>query len=150
MTDKKAISGPMTVTLQPNEVICRAGDEESDLFIVHSGKLLVFVVNGTQITPLAYLTDGEYLGELSFFDHKPRSAYVVAVEETTLIQIPTEELDRQFPPWLILMARHITKKLRETDELIRKKGLRKQNVETIKPLSIEEQRHYLGVIGGKV
>lgn len=147
MTQKKSVSGPMTITLQPDEIICRAGDKEVDLYIVHSGKLLVFVVNGTQITPLAYLVDGEYLGELSFFDHQPRSAYVVAVEETTLIQIPTQELERQFPPWLILMARHITSKLRATDELIRKKGLRKQNVEGIKPLSIEEQRHYLSVIG---
>lgn len=139
---QQKISGPMTVDLKKDQLICRAGDEEADLFIIHSGRLMVFVMNGTQVTPLAFLGEGEYLGELSFFDHQKRSAYVVAVEDSTLIQIPTSELERQFPPWLILMARHITHKLRVTDELIRKKGIRKKNVEGIKPLSIEEQRHY--------
>lgn len=146
MSETQAPTGPMTVQLQPGELVCKAGDDNADLFIIHSGKLLVFVVNGTQVTPLAYLGAGEYLGELSFFDRQKRSAYVAAVEPSTLIQIPTEELERQFPPWLILMARRITQKLRDTDELIRKKGIRKQNVDSIKPLSIEEQRHYLELI----
>ena len=143
MTAAHRPTGPMTLQLKKDELIFRAGDTNTDLYIIHSGEVLVYVINGTQVTPLAYLGAGEYLGELSFFDHEPRSAFVIATEESTLIQIPTEELQRQFPAWLALLARHITKKLRDTDELIRKKGIRRQNVESIKPLSIEEQRHYL-------
>ncbi len=147
---KKQISGPLTKTIKAGEMICVAGERNSDLFIIHSGKLLVFVTDGTKVTPLAYLGEGEYLGELSFFDKEPRSAHVISVEESTLIQIPVSEIDKQFPKWLVTMALSITKKLRSSSDLIRQKGIRRQNVESIKPLSIDEQRktyqslqHYL-------
>lgn len=139
---KGTVSGPLTKQVKPGEIICVAGEKNADLFIIHSGKLLVFVTDGTKVTPLAYLGDGEYLGELSFFDREPRSAHVVSVSESTLIQIPVSEMDKQFPPWLVTIAHSITKKLRYSSDLIRQKGIRKQNVDSIKPLSIEEQRSY--------
>ena len=139
---KSKLSGPLTLNLKAGEMICAAGEENYDLFIIHSGKLMVFVSDGTKITPLAYLGEGEYLGELSFFDHQPRSAHVICVEDSTLIQIPVDELQNQFPGWLISIAQNITKKLRHSSDLIRKKGIRKQNVESMKPLSIDEQREF--------
>lgn len=142
--------GPLTLSLDKDELVCVAGDQEVDLYKVRSGKLMVFVNDGTKITPLAYLGAGEYLGELSFFDHKPRSAHVVAVEPCELIKIPVNELEKQAPKWLITMASHIAQKIRTTDELIRTKGIRRQNVESIKPLSIEDQRHYYQIIESRL
>lgn len=142
--------GPLTLTLDKDELICVAGDGEVDLYKVRSGKLIVFVNDGTKITPLAYLSKGEYLGELSFFDHKPRSAHVVALESCELIKIPVKELEKQAPSWLITMATHIAQKIRTTDELIRTKGIRRQNVESIKPLSMDEQRHYYQIIENRL
>jgi CRP/FNR family cyclic AMP-dependent transcriptional regulator len=136
------VSGPLTKQVKSGEMICVAGEQNSDLFIIHSGKLLVFVTDGTKVTPLAYLNAGEYMGELSFFDHEPRSAHVVCVEDATLVQIPVSEINKQFPPWLVTIAHSITRKLRDASDLIRQKGIRKQNVETMKPLSIEEQRNF--------
>jgi CRP/FNR family cyclic AMP-dependent transcriptional regulator len=136
------ISGPLSVNLEAGEVLCTAGERESDLYIIHSGKLLVFVVKGTQVTPLAFLGPGEYMGELSFFDQEARSANVIAVESSSLVKIPVDEIERQFPDWLVTIAQSITKKLRHTGEVIRSKGIRKKNVETMKPLSMEEQREY--------
>lgn len=144
MDDK--IEGPLTLNLAKGELICAAGEESYDLYIIHSGKLLVYVNDGTKVTPLAYLNAGEYLGELSFFDHKPRSAHVVTLEEATLIKIPVDQLKTQFPEWLITIAQSITTKLRRTGDVIRQKGIRKQNVDTIKPLSIDEQRHYFQLV----
>lgn len=136
----KKISGPLTKEVKKGEIICVSGEQNSDLFIIHSGKLLVFVTDGTKVTPLAYLNSGEYLGELSFFDGMPRSAHVMSVEDSTLIQIPVSEIDKQFPLWLQTIAHSITKKLRYSSDLIRQKGIRKKNVDSMKPLSIEEQR----------
>lgn len=138
----KDVSGPLTVKLKKGQMICVAGEKDYDLFMIHKGKLLVFVNDGTKITPLAYLGSGEYLGELSFFDKQTRSANVICVEDSTLIQVPVDEIDKQFPKWLVLLAQNLTKKIRKSDELIRKKGIRKQNVESIKALTIDEQRYY--------
>ncbi len=142
MNSSDKISGPLTLNKKAGEIICVAGEQECDLYIIHSGKLLICVNKGSQITPLAYLSEGEYLGELSFFDGKERSAHVICLEDTSLIKIPVTEINRQFPHWLSKMAKEITTKLRHSDEIIRKKGIRKQNVDTIKPLTIEEQREY--------
>ena len=134
------ISGFFTIHLEKDEILFRADDQDTDLYIIHSGKLMVYVIKGTQVTPLAYLGPGEYIGELSFFDQNPRSANIIALEKSSLIKIPVSTLDKQFPKWLITMAQSITKKLRYTDEIIRQKGIRKKNVETIQALSIDEQR----------
>lgn len=138
----KQLIGPLTLNLKKGELVCAAGEEKCDLYIIHSGKLLIFGNDKTKITPFAFLGAGEYLGELSFFDKMPRSAHVICVEDTTLIKIPVEELNQQFPSWLITIAQSITSKLREADDLIRKKGIRKKNVDTIAPLNIDEQREY--------
>jgi CRP-like cAMP-binding protein len=139
MTEQQ-ISGPMTHKFPAETLVCKAGELNHDLYLVHSGSLLVFVNNGTNITPIAYLKEGEYLGELAFFDQSPRSAHVITLEETTLIQIPVSEIESQFPRWLIKIAQSMTKKIRGADELLREKGIRRKNTKGLQALSIEQQR----------
>ena len=133
-------------TLAPDTVICREGDLTKDLYIIVSGKLMVCSRNNTMVTPLAYLSDGDYFGEFSFFDNQARSADVIAVKETTLLKIPQAELKKQFPRWMILTSKCLTNKLRVFNSVVRSKGIKKKNVESIKPLTIEEQRHYYSII----
>ena len=136
------LSGPLTMNLKRGDIICAEGQFDYDLFIIHSGKVLVFVTKGTKVTPLAHIESGEYLGELSFFDKKPRSANAICLEDTTVIKVPIEEASTQFPDWLETLATSITARLRHADELLAKKGIRKKNVQTMASLSIEEQREY--------
>lgn len=128
--------------LESDQFLCKSGDTDADMYKIIEGELLVFVIKGSQVTPLAYLGAGEYVGELSYFDHKPKSAYVIATKETLLKKIPNELMDQHFPDWMKRLAIDVTGKLRSTDELIRQKGIRRKNTEGIKPLSIEEQSHY--------
>ncbi len=141
------LSGQDILTFKPYSVVCRAGAEDNDLYIIVSGTLLVCVNKGTEVTPLAYLSDGEYFGELSFFDHEPRSAHAIAITETQLIKIPFQEVKGIMPDWLILLAEAITQKIRHSDEVIRLKGIKRQNAQTIKPLSIEDQRSINQILG---
>ncbi len=143
-------SGPLEVKLKKDQLVCVAGENDYDLYKVKSGKLLVFVNEGSKITPIAYLGAGEYLGELSFFDRQPRSAHVVAIEKSELIKLPVTELEQQAPAWLITMAQHIARKIRRADEIMRQKGIRRQNVDSIKPLSMEEQHHFYKLIESRL
>ena len=133
-------------TIPANSVICKEGDLTKDLYIIVSGKLLVCSRNNTMVTPLAYLSDGDYFGEFSFFDNQARSADLITVKETKLLKIPQAELKKQFPRWLILMSKGLTHKLRTFNSVVRSKGIKRKNVETIKPLSIEEQREIYSII----
>ena len=139
---KKGMPGPLTLKLQKGEILCAAEEKNFDLFFIHKGRLLVFVNEGTKVTPIAHLGSGDYVGELSFFDRESRAANVRCLSPATLIQIPITELEKQCPEWLITMAQSMTVKLRKANELIRQKGIRKKNVEVLAPFSIDEQREY--------
>ncbi|EQC44923.1 Crp/Fnr family transcriptional regulator [Bacteriovorax sp. Seq25_V] len=129
-----------------NDIICRTGDDDQTLYFVEKGSLLVFVIDGTQVTPIAYIGTDEFVGELSYFDKNNRSAYVMALDEAELLSIPTTQQEDVMPDWTIKLARNLTKRIRHIDHLISKQGIKRKNVESIKPLSIEQQRNILKII----
>lgn len=131
-----------------NEIICKKGDNDQTLFLMIKGKALVFGIEGTQVTPFAYIHENEFIGELSFFDGEPRSAYIVALDTCELLKIPTSIQNKTMPDWLIKMAKNMTKRIRSIDESISKNGIKRtKNIESIKPLTIDEQREILKALG---
>ncbi len=130
------------IELKKNDVLCREGDIETDLYVVQSGELLVCIRKGSQVTAVATLGPGEYIGELSFFDNKPRGADIIALGPCKLVKIPAVEIRESFPAWLTTIGKMLALKLRLHDDVIRSKGIKKSNVETIKPLSMDDQRMY--------
>lgn len=133
------MNGTERVTLKKDEILFLADEEENDVFIIESGKVMVFVQKGSQIIPVAYLGKGEYIGELSFFDNEARSASIICLEDSEFIKIKVSEMNAHLPAWLRTIGLQLTKKIREGDELIRTKGIRKNNLGSIRPLSIEDQ-----------
>lgn len=128
-----------TKNLKANQILFLADSDEKDLYFIKSGKVLVFVQNGSQITPVAYINSNEFIGELSFFDNSKRSASILTMEDSEIVKISSVELHKFIPKWLQQVGSKLSKKIRHNDEIIRSKGLRKTKVESIKPLSIEEQ-----------
>lgn len=128
-----------TVNLKRDDILFLAEEIDNALYIIKKGKVMVFVKKGSEIIPIAYLGAREYIGELSFFDGEKRSASIVCLEDTEFTRISTDEMNEHFPNWLKKIGQQITRKIRDGDELIRSKGIRKKNLESIRPLSIEEQ-----------
>jgi len=131
---------------KPNEVICREGDVSTDLFFLKSGKLLICTMNGTQVKALARISPGEFIGELSFFDGKTRSSYIIALEQSRMLQIPKQELDSQLPLWYVQLGKNLTKKIRLLDHVIQEANIRHSNSEENKPLTIDEQRQFYSIL----
>ena len=75
------------ITLQifkENEIIVKENDIDDHLYLIESGKVKVHTnLDGKEIT-LAYLSKGDFFGEMALIDEKPRSASVSALETTTL------------------------------------------------------------------
>jgi CRP/FNR family transcriptional regulator, cyclic AMP receptor protein len=126
--------------LKVNQVLCHEGDPSSDLYFLQSGKLLICTIQGTQVKAIARIEPGEFIGELSFFDGKPRASHIVALEASKIIQIPKHELSNLLPLWLMEVGKSLTKKIRLLDSVINGHPIRKSSSEEQKPLSIEEQR----------
>lgn len=133
------------VNLEEDQILCREGDPSSELFLLHSGKLLVCTVNGTQVKALAKIGPGEFIGELSFFDGKPRATFIIATEKSELVQLPKHEIMSKFPDWFKHIGRSLTRKLRLHDRLIHESQIRRAGDEELK-LSIEQQRYYYDLL----
>jgi len=71
----------------PGETLIRAGDEGSSMFVVHSGRVAVQISDHGTPRTVASLTDGNFFGEMALFTGEPRTANVVAVEETEVFEI---------------------------------------------------------------
>jgi CRP/FNR family transcriptional regulator, cyclic AMP receptor protein len=103
-------------------VILFEDDPGDSLFVVRAGRVKVVLVaeDGREVI-LGILGPGDHFGELSLIDDQPRSAHVVAMEESTLLVLRREDFRRrveQSPQvaWALLLE--LSRRLRRADEKI--------------------------------
>ena len=71
----------------PGETVIRAGDPGSSMFVVHNGRVRVQVNDQGRPRTVATLNEGEFFGEMALFTGEPRTANVIALEETEVLEI---------------------------------------------------------------
>jgi CRP/FNR family cyclic AMP-dependent transcriptional regulator len=112
--------------LQPDHFICRQGDDSSYLCIISSGRAnIVRTDSEGNEKIIATVGPGHPLGELSLFDHEPRSASAVAstpVEMIVLDLFSFEYLCENNPRiWAKLikpLVKSMTRRLRQTSTVL--------------------------------
>jgi NTE family protein len=75
-----------------DEVICRAGEPGNSLFVVHSGLANVLVSGPQGNRAIARLRRGDIIGEASLITGEPRSATVVTVFPTAVLELTSDAL----------------------------------------------------------
>lgn len=70
------------------------GEPDDGMYLVLSGELRVRLMISGKETVLAALAPGDWFGEIALFDQGPRSADVVANEESILLKISSEAFDK--------------------------------------------------------
>ena len=103
-------------------VILFEDDPGDALFIVRSGRVKVVLLaeDGREVI-LSLLGVGEYFGELSLIDDQPRSAHVIAMEESSLLVLHRDDFRRRVESspnvaWALLQE--LSHRLRRADEKI--------------------------------
>jgi small-conductance mechanosensitive channel/CRP-like cAMP-binding protein len=71
----------------PGEAIVRRGQEGNSMFVITRGSVAVQILQGTEAKTINTLRESDYFGEMSLLTGEPRTATVVAVEETEVVQI---------------------------------------------------------------
>jgi len=92
------------------------------MYVVKSGRLQVIKSKGEREVILAELGPGAMVGEMAFFDLKPRSASVRAVKDSEVIALPYKALLHQFasfPEWLKAIMKTVNEHLRKANQRIR-------------------------------
>lgn len=82
-------------TVQANEIIFDAGETSQDVYLILKGRVRILgnvdLDDQRRIHPgFSELGEGEMFGELPLFDGQPRSASVMALEETELAVLDGE------------------------------------------------------------
>jgi hypothetical protein len=75
-------------------LVVKQGDVGDSLFLILEGELRVRINIAGRETILATLGVGEFFGDLSIFDHGPRSADVVANRDSLLAKVSAQAVDR--------------------------------------------------------
>lgn len=119
-------------SFKKGEYIFQESDLPRAMYLIKKGQISVRKAKGTGEIELAQLKQGEVLGELSFFDRKPRSASALAIMDTELLEIDFESLDKiyaQVPDYLQSIIANVVNRLRKANETIKK--LQKEQAEDL-------------------
>jgi len=91
-------------------VIVKQGEPGDAMYLILQGELRVRITVRGKETILATLSVGDFFGDISLFDHGPRSADVVANNDSLLLKISSsavEELSKEAPEVANMFLRNI-------------------------------------------
>jgi len=107
---------------QAGTVIVSQQEPGDALFLIASGKVKVVLYGetGREII-LSMLRTGDFFGEMSLLDEQPRSANVVAIEETELLTLDRDAFRNHLlsrPATSLAVLAELSLRLRHADEVI--------------------------------
>ena len=105
-----------------NSLIVFADDPGDALYVVLSGqvKIVIGAEDGREVI-LSIRGEGEFFGEMSLIDDEPRSAHVIAMENSKLLILRRDDFNRcvrEMPEIATGLLRALCKRLRQADSMI--------------------------------
>ena len=113
------------------ETIFSYGDPGHALYIVRSGEVEIYIKNdqGEKIV-LETSKPGDIFGEISLLDNGPRTAWVAALTDVEVLRLDREHFEdyiRQYTPAALNLLSVAARRLRKSDELLRRTVTRNVN-----------------------
>jgi CRP-like cAMP-binding protein len=109
-------------TYPKGSVILFEKDQGDSLYLVASGRVKVVLIgeDGREVI-LSVLGEGSFFGEMALIDDAPRSAHVIAMNDSVLLTLRREDFQhrlRSSPEVAISLLRELSRRLRRADEKI--------------------------------
>ena len=89
---ERLAKGSSTRVYAPGESIVRRGQEGNSMFVIVRGRVAVQIPENDALKTINELTANDFFGEMSLLTGQPRTATVIALEETEVIQIKKSAL----------------------------------------------------------
>jgi hypothetical protein len=110
------------VEVKEGDYVFREGDLGTEMYIINEGKIEILNQVGEEEQVLALLEKGDFFGEMSVLEDLPRAASARAVTDVRLLQINGSTFDQLLqgnPEIAVRMMRKLSRRLRETDEMLK-------------------------------
>ncbi len=111
-----------TLELKSGEYVFREGELGTEMYIINEGKVEILNQVGDEEQLLAVLEKGDFFGEMSVLEDLPRAASARAATDIRLLQINGSTFDQLLqsnPEIAVRMMRKLSRRLRETDEMLK-------------------------------
>ncbi len=103
------------IYVKNGELLFEEGDFPEHMYIVKSGQIELFIMDGDREKHLAVAGPGNLIGEMSLFDKKFRSASARANMDSNLIKLPYKQLKlelEKLPEWVKITLKSLSEKIR--------------------------------------
>jgi CRP-like cAMP-binding protein len=111
-----------TLELKAGEFVFQEGELGTEMYIINEGKVEILNQVGEEEQLLAVLEKGDFFGEMSVLEDLPRAASARAATDVRLLQINGSTFDQLLkgnPEIAVRMMRKLSRRLRETDEMLK-------------------------------
>jgi predicted acylesterase/phospholipase RssA len=153
---KQVFSIAEVLHFDAGQYIFQEGDGDNALYIVLSGRLRALQQTEQGQHVLGDIAAGEPVGELALFTKEPRTASVVAIRKSTVLQIDEADynaLVNQYPSFAFTLTQFVINRLKR-NAFQQKKGAAPKNIAVIMlqpdhdftPWT-DDMRHELGIMG---
>jgi signal-transduction protein with cAMP-binding, CBS, and nucleotidyltransferase domain len=110
------------VECKAQEFVFKEGDLGTEMYIIQEGRIEILKQIEGDLKQLAVLEKGDFFGEMSVLEDLPRTASARASVDSRLLQINGSTFDqmlRSNPEIAVRMMRKLSRRLRETDALLK-------------------------------
>ena len=150
----EALRELLELELRPaGSVLFRKGERGGAMYLIEDGRVRIHIRDrgGDDVT-LAELAAGDFFGEMSILDGKPRSATATVTEDARLAVLSREGFHAfvsRTPQVALSMLAAITERLRATDDMLRQRVTRNLNeVDEERQTFSDRMAHALSEFGG--
>lgn len=108
-------------TFPPGTIICREGETGSEMYVIQAGKISITKKVQDVERVLATLSAGDFFGEMSILNNKPRSATAEVAEEAKVLVVEPkmfESMIRGNIEIAVRIIKTLAKRLQEADDQI--------------------------------
>jgi CRP/FNR family cyclic AMP-dependent transcriptional regulator len=123
-----------TLSVKAGDTLFKVNDPGDSLYVVRSGEVEIFFKNDTgERIVLEVAGRGDFFGELALFDGGPRSASVVATEDTEVFRLSHSHLEdfiHSHPGAAMAILAAMARRLRVSADRLRHTASRNVNEET--------------------
>ena len=120
---EQLVSDAPIIQVKQGDYLFREGDSTTSMYVIETGQVAVLKAWNNKEYLLKHLYAGDCIGEMALFDFFPRSASIVAVQDSRLVEITSANLldiyDRDLEQFTLIqmnLGREVTRRLRDADE----------------------------------
>lgn len=105
--------------LAAGDMLIKEGEKAEFVYILKSGQLQAFNYSDGKKTIIGNVEPGEFVGEMAYINNEPRSAFIEAVTDAQLIEVPIDLVDKilyKRPAWSKALLQTLSKRLKNANK----------------------------------